>query len=115
MDWDREKERKAGRAMGIGGSIYGIVFIVIWCGIAVAMGAGFMLIFGLPMLGFMIYRLVIMIKKSKAPKEQDPWEQVQQPRTPYETPTPRKDGYCPYCGRTLEEDFSFCPGCGRRL
>jgi RNA polymerase subunit RPABC4/transcription elongation factor Spt4 len=22
---------------------------------------------------------------------------------------------CPYCGRHLEEDFIYCPGCGRRI
>jgi hypothetical protein len=115
MGWDREKERKAGKALGIGGSIYGVVFMVIWCGIAASMGAWFMLIFGVPMLGFMVYRLIVILKKSKAPKEKDPWEQTQSTRTPYETNESRRDGYCPYCGRTLEEDFSFCPGCGRRL
>ena len=114
MGWDREKERKAGRAVGIGGSIYGIVFMVIWCGIAAAMGAGFMLIFGLPMLGFMIFRTVVMVKKSKAEKEKEPWEQPDSPRDPCESRT-RQDGFCPYCGRQLSDDFTFCPACGRRL
>lgn len=22
---------------------------------------------------------------------------------------------CPYCGRALEEDFDYCPGCGKRI
>lgn len=22
---------------------------------------------------------------------------------------------CPYCGRSLEEDFDYCPRCGRRI
>jgi RNA polymerase subunit RPABC4/transcription elongation factor Spt4 len=22
---------------------------------------------------------------------------------------------CPYCGRSLEEDFNYCPRCGRRI
>ena len=114
MDFDREKRRKAGKAMGIGVSIYSIVFMVVWCGIAAAMGAWFMLIFGLPMLGFLIFRLAFMLKKSKAPQQKEPWEQPDRPQSTYETAT-RKDGFCPYCGRTLEEDFSFCPACGRRL
>ena len=115
MSWDREKERKAGKAIGIGGSIYGIVFMVVWCGIAAAMGAGFMLIFGVPMLIFMVYRLIVILKKSKAPKEKDPWEQTQPTQTHCETSESRRDGFCPYCGRQLSEDFSFCPTCGRRL
>ena len=77
MSWDREKERKAGKAVGIGGSIYGIVFMLIWCGLAAAMGAWFMLIFGLPMLGFMIFRTVAMVKKSNAEKQKEPWEHPQ--------------------------------------
>ena len=39
MEWNRDKERKAGKAMSIGGNIYAVVFFVIWCVIAVAMGA----------------------------------------------------------------------------
>ena len=39
MDWDRDKERKAGKAMTIGGSIYAIVFMGIWCALAAASGA----------------------------------------------------------------------------
>ena len=57
MSWDRESERKAGKSMAIGGSVFGIVFILIWCITAASMGAGIMLLFGLPMLGFMIFRL----------------------------------------------------------
>ena len=114
MSWDREKERKAGKAVGIGGSIYGIVFMLIWCGLAAAMGAWFMLIFGLPMLGFMIFRTVAMVKKSNAEKQKEPWEQPDRPQNPYESHT-RRDGFCPYCGRELSDDFTFCPTCGRRL
>lgn len=115
MDWNRERERNAGRAMGIGGSIYGIVFIVIWCAIAAGMGAWFMLIFGLPMLGFMIFRLVVMLQKGKK-KPQDPWDQTAQPREHW-TPAQKthSDKFCPYCGKELNEDFVFCPTCGRRL
>lgn len=24
-------------------------------------------------------------------------------------------GFCPYCGRGVDDQFSYCPGCGRRL
>ena len=112
MDWDREKERKAGRAIGIGGSIYGIVFILIWCGIAAAMGAWFMLIFGFPFVGFTAYRLAVLLKKSKAEsKEKEPWEpQGSRPAAPGSV----SNGFCPYCGERLEDRFAFCPKCGRR-
>ena len=114
MDWDRNKERKAGKALGIGGSIYAIVFMVVWCGIAAAMGAWFMLIFGIPMLGFMIFRLAVMIQKSKE-KPKDPWEQAYQPRQSCPSDPDREDGFCPYCGEKVEGQFTFCPKCGRRL
>lgn len=116
MSWDREKERKAARGYNIGMGIFALAFSIIWCCMAVASGAWFMLIFGLPFTGFMAYRLAFIIRKSKSEKPKEPWEQPDRPQTVYDAEsTPRRDGYCPYCGRTLEEDFSFCPGCGRRL
>lgn len=27
----------------------------------------------------------------------------------------RETARCPYCGRSLEEDFDYCPKCGRRI
>ena len=113
---DRDKERKAAKAFGMGASIYGIVFMVIWCGIAAASGGWFMLIFGIPMLGFMIYRTVVMAKMSRKPKEKDPWEQ---PDRQYSYTQPQgqtaQNGFCPYCGRESQSDYVFCPKCGRRL
>ena len=115
MEWDRDRERKAGKAIGIAGSIYAIVFIIIWCAIAIGMGAWFMLIFGLPMLGFVIFRLVVMLQKSKQ-KPRDPWEQTTQTQEPWTAPQRSENGkFCPYCGKELSEDFAFCPKCGRRL
>lgn len=115
MEWDHDQERKAGRAMSIGGSIYAIIFIVIWCAIAIGMGAWFMLIFGLPMLGFAIFRLAVMLQKSKK-KPQDPWEQAEQSREPRTAAQGTANSkFCPYCGNELGEVFAFCPKCGRRL
>ena len=59
MGWDREKERKAARGYNIGIGIFALAFSIIWCCMAAASGAWFMLIFGLPMLGFMILAAVI--------------------------------------------------------
>jgi hypothetical protein len=113
MAWDREKDRKAGKVMGIAGSIYGIVFMVIWCGIAAGMGAVIMLIPGLLMLGFMIFRLVALVRKSKAEKEpKEPWDIPARER-PSAAPF-RQNGFCPYCGEKMEDSFVFCPKCGRR-
>ena len=113
MAWDREKEKKAGKAMTIGSSIYGLVFSIVWCCIALAMGAGFMLIFGIPFAIFMGYRLFVLLqmtKEEKDPprKEVDPWDR------PTASSTPKSNGFCPYCGRAVEQDFRYCPNCGRK-
>ncbi len=114
MAWDREKERKAGKTMTIGSSIFGIVFVIVWCILAVSMGAWFMLLFGLPMLGMMIYRLAMILQLSKEekkpPQESEPWDR------PPELPKQNSGSkFCPYCGRPLQEAFSYCPDCGRKL
>ena len=116
MAWDREKEKKAGKALTIGTCIYGLVFSVAWCAIALAMGAGFMLIFGIPFALFMGYRLYVVLQITKdeerksPPKEVDPWDRP----APERSASGTANGFCPYCGRTVETDFSYCPSCGRK-
>ncbi len=110
MHWDREKERKAAQKMGVAGSIFGIVFAVFWCIMAASMGAWFMLLFGIPFLGLLGYRLIVILRltqdESRPHREADPWDR----------PAPRASGEnCPYCGFRLESGFEFCPKCGRRL
>ena len=114
MDPDREKRQKAGKALGICVSIYAIVFAVIWCVIVAAMGAWFMLIFGVPMVAFLVFRLAFLLKQSKSRQQKEPWEQPDKSQKSSGS-TVRRDGLCPYCGRPLSEDFTFCPACGRRL
>ena len=76
------------------------------------MGAGFMLVFGIPIVGLMAYRLVMVAKhgedKPKQPprQEADPWDRQERPVA---------DGFCPYCGSSVEETFEYCPKCGRKL
>lgn len=114
MAWDRDKERKAGGIYGMVVSIIALIFVIFWCVAAVSMGAGIMLIFGLPFLGLMVFRLVMTVKAMKKAdqKSADPWDQPPIPETPRQNTA---GGFCPYCGGTLEEHFQFCPHCGRRL
>lgn len=118
MAWDREKEKKAGKAMTVGTSIFGAVFAVFWCVMAASMGAWFMLIFGIPFAGMMVYRLYVCLQLTKeeqpgkSVRDTDPWD-----RSVSSTPKSgsAENGYCPYCGAGIQEGFAFCPKCGRRL
>ena len=118
MAWDREKERKAGKAMTLGSCIFGLVFSIFWCIAAASMGAGFMLIFGIPFVGMMIYRLYVISQYAredgkKAPEtEADPWDRPAAPRQ--ESSAGSEGQFCPYCGSGIQEGFAFCPKCGRR-
>ena len=117
MAWDREKERKAAKSMGIASSVFAVIFGIIWCLLALSMGAGFMLIFGIPFVGFALYRLGVMLKLSgedtsgtTPKKETDPWDRPQTSAA-----GPAGGDFCPYCGFQLQSGFEFCPKCGRRL
>lgn len=112
MNWNRDEERKAGKAWHLGASVVALIFGIFWCLAALAMGAGFMLIFGIPFVGLLAYRLVMVIKfgdrKPNQPprQEMDPWEQRVKPVG---------NGFCPYCGSAVDESFEYCPKCGRKL
>ena len=65
MSWDREKERKAGRAYHMGSAVFALIFAIFWCVMACAMGAWFMLFFGVPFVGMMVYRLYVLCQLAK--------------------------------------------------
>lgn len=118
MAWDREKERKAGKTYHVGISILGLIFSIFWCCAVVAMDAWFMLIFGLGFMTLSAYRLVLCFKygdeetKKTVPQETDPWEHTSVPR---QETADHSGGYCPYCGTSVNDNFDYCPKCGRRL
>lgn len=121
MAWDRETEKKAGKAMGIGGCIFGVLFACFWCVMAASMGAWFMLIFGIPFAGMMIYRLYLCVRYARSDKEKprskeaDPWDRPAAGKPPKQENTANSQGkFCPYCGGDIQECFAFCPKCGRR-
>lgn len=115
MSWDREKEKKAGKAMTIGSCVFGLVFSIFWCIAAASMGAGFMLIFGIPFSIMMAYRLYVCIQLTKKDdKPAEPWDRPQSPAPRQDTPSTSGSKFCPYCGSGVEEAFEFCPCCGRR-
>lgn len=117
MNWDRETERKAGKAYHLGSSLFGILFAVVWCIIAASMGAWPMLLFGIPFVGLMVFRTVMGMKQLNAktgktpPVEQEPWERPAESQRPV---SEQQNGFCLYCGSSLEESYVFCPYCGRK-
>lgn len=121
MAWDRDKEKKAGKAMTMAGCIYGVVFMLFWCGVVAAMRVWIFLLFGLFGLGMSIYRLYICIQISKEDKakqqkrEADPWERPAISEGPRQEASSAGSGFCPYCGGSVQEAFAFCPKCGRKL
>lgn len=112
MAWDREKERKAAKAWHKGMSLVAVIFGVLWCVAALSMGAGIMLIFGIPFVGLLIYRLVMVSRYGEeernvsARHETAPWEPQGRPA---------ENGFCPYCGSAVDASFDYCPKCGRKL
>ena len=114
MAWDRDKERKAGKAMTLGSCIFGLIFAIFWCLMALAMGARFMLIFGIPFVGMMIYRLYVILQLSKEEPKQEPKKEVDPWDRPAQQERPTGNGYCPYCGSPVQESFDYCPKCGRK-
>ncbi len=122
MKFDRDKERKAGAAYSIAMNVFVMIFGIFWCIMAASMGAGFMLIFGIPFVGMAAYRLVMCVKLAKNEQEKkstDPWDrpagqQSYQNQPPHQNPA-SGSGYCPYCGASTSAGFQFCPTCGRKL
>lgn len=118
MAWDRDKKKKAGKAMTLGGCIYGLLFSLFWCGLVIWQGAYIMLLPGIFFVCMMITRLYACVQHVKADKENsrqykeiDPWERPVQDTFQQK---PSETGYCPYCGVGIQEEFEFCPKCGRR-
>jgi len=121
MAWDRDKEKRAGKAMGIGASIFAVLFAIFWCILAASMGAWFMLVFGIPFVSMAVYRLYVCIQYAKADskstqqKQTDPWDHPVPDRIPpRDNSTSAAGKFCPYCGGGIQDTFEFCPKCGRR-
>jgi len=120
MPWDRDKEKKAGKALHIGSCIFGILFVIVWCGLAVSIGASVMLLFGIPFLGLMVYRLYVLIQLShdgnpSRQEEETPLDRPAEQASKEEPAFTSSGRFCPYCGSGVQETFEFCPACGRRL
>ena len=127
MRTDRDQERKAAKAMGVAVSVFSIIFVMIWCVAAASMGAWFMLLFAIPIIGILVSRLVFMLRLAK----KDPWD-IPQGYTRDFSSTHRtvedvferaangdagrsSPRFCHNCNFWMDSDFQFCPKCGRRI
>ena len=114
------------------GSIFAAAFGVFWCVVAGAIGAWFMIPFGLLFIGLSIYTAIYhhhnatsedrysVIDIVDSNEESDPLnEKYGRQKHNADTETDNFHGtsvaYCPYCGKPVEGEFDFCPGCGRKL
>ena len=115
------------------GGIFAAVFGVFWCIAAGAMGAWFMIPFGLLFVGFAIYNAMYhhhnatsedrysFVDIVDSSEESDPLnDEYGRKRNVMETDTysdayGTSVAYCPYCGNPVEGDFDFCPKCGKKL
>jgi len=134
---------KPGRGPSLLGGFGGIamaIFGLIWIGVASSMGApGFFVLFGVVFvimaIGMTVYHFVNATsrnrmsrldittedeegdliedalglgRKEKREREGDPTRSGSNPR--------KFEGrFCPYCGARLEDDFDFCPKCGKDI
>ncbi len=126
------KSIKPGRGpskLGAAGSIFAACFGVFWCIMAGAMGAWFMIPFGLLFVGFAIYSAVYnhhnatadnrysVIDIVDSEEEPDPLnEQIKRSSDPGRQDVPGTcAAFCPFCGTPVAGEFDFCPKCGKKL
>ncbi len=133
------KSIKPGRgpsAIGVWGSVIAIVFGIIWTVAVSGSGApGFFPLFGVLFIITGIINGIYNYKNATGKnrysafditdegEEPDPFairvEQRYRDGAPGDFtasgPRTTQTRFCPYCGAGLQEDFQFCPKCGRQL
>ena len=117
------------------GSRFGIVFAIFWTIAAVSMGApiffaGFGVIFIIMSIVQFVYHYKNATGKNRYSEfeitdegeEADPLNEYVRQRygDTYADGTPRETSsgenrFCPYCGAKTDEDFEYCPKCGKKL
>ena len=120
--------------MGMAGGIFAAIFGVFWCIAAGAMGAWFMIPFGLIFIGMALYNAKYhhhnvtsedrysLVDIVDITEETDPLNEKYgrsfsgNQFTQY---THEQKGtsvaFCPYCGASVASEFDFCPKCGKKL
>ena len=120
---------------GIGGIIAG-VFGVIWIGVAISMGASgvfvlFGVVFVMVAIGGAIYNFYNAASRNRMStmdittqdEESDPiaealghtYEAKVQPADEKNDVRRIQGNFCPFCGAQAQQDFDFCPKCGKDI
>ena len=112
------------------GSVFCALFGVFWCVFAGAIGAGFMIPFGLLFIGFAIYNAVYHFKNATSEERNSIIDIVdsEEESDPLNRKYGRKESggttenvpgtsvaFCPYCGTQVDGKFDYCPKCGKKL
>lgn len=121
------------------GSIFVVIFGVIWTILAFSMTAGLGLIgllfplFGVCFVGFGIYDAYLAYQNAHGEdrmslfdivdsnEEPDPWSpdyeqrKAQSDREAITDPEKLEANFCPYCGKAVEPEHNFCKYCGKPL
>ena len=121
---------KPGRGPSMHGGIVGIFMICFGIGwtLLAAQASGFMALFGVLWTGIAVVTTVYNFKNAtgknrysafditEAGEEPDPLNT--RFGAPTDTAAPSADAdrsFCPYCGKRVEKDFTYCQSCGRKL
>lgn len=122
------KQVKPGRVpslIGFIGSIIVIIFGIFWTGLAVSLAAShggdppivfiiFGIVFIMAGIGSAIYNYKNAFGKNRI-SEYDIVEPGEEDISERLGASSSSLNYCPYCGSSIDEDFSFCPKCGKKL
>jgi len=127
------KSIKPGRGpskMRMVGAIASVLFAIFWCIMAAAIGALFMLPFGLVFIGVAIYSVIYHYRNATSEnrysivdivdenEETDPLNEIYGKKTSAKSQNEKAGttaAYCPFCGTKVSSDFDFCPRCGMKL
>lgn len=130
------KSVKPGRATsraGFIGSIIIVVFGIAWSVLVVSLFAKeneigqphfyFFILFGIVFIGLGIASAIFNYKNAYSKNRYSLYDVVDssEEQDPFRFETGNYNSstnsmnYCPYCGNVIQKDYTFCPGCGRKL
>ena len=119
--------------MGGISSIFAALFGVLWTVIAWSGGAGFFALFGIIFIVMALVQAWYNFHNATnddrfssfdivdSHEEMDPLDPRNTARQNEQSCSVRPSGstdsprFCPYCGTPLQEDYSFCPECGKKI